>query len=340
MKKILLANFSECPENLHFERALARAAARRALCLDVVHDFDCSYAFIGAAPAAAGKKFKYSGLADLKLTARGYDALLLLDFAKRARSGPAYLWLAVEAEIPRKIFIANHLLPMPGHNFTADLARRVKALSAFEAGYMLSFDDKHKWPGLGLAGARLLGRGYTCDCEYYKPQKTAPGGYVFSAGSAGRDFAALALGAEKAGLPLKIFSDEKPAPGLNWLPLSKNLHNLRAAAAGALAVVIPLNDRHINQAAGNSIAFLAMALGRPVLTRRTSYMESFIEDGVNGFLYTSLSPGSVAEGLGRIKALTPAGMRKLGAAARKTMLADASLGKFCSGLLENLFKSG
>jgi len=333
VKKILLANFAECPENLHFERAYIRALAGRKVSLDIVHDFDFDYKFIGAQVPPCGRRFKYSGLAALKRAVRGpYDLLVLLDFPKRARCAPAFLWLARDLAAAKKIYIANHLIPMPGHNMTADLARRFLALEGMTAGYMLEFDDKGLWANMGLTGERLLRRGYATDCEYYKPLPAGAMDYVFSAGSAGREFDALAAGVKNTGLGLKIFSDAKPdklPSGAQFLPLAKNLHNLKAAAAGARAVVIPVKDGHINEAAGNSIAFLSMALGRPVLTKRTPYMERFIKDGVNGFFYSSLTPLTVARGLNRILSLPPSKLKALSAAARRTILRSASLDRFC-----------
>ena len=337
MKKILLANFAECPENLHFERAFARAAAAGRVALDIVHDFDFDYKFIGARTPAGGRRLKYSGLAELKReVSRPCDLLVLLDFPKRARCAPAFLWLAREAPAARKIYIANHLIPMPGHNLTADLTRRFRALSGLDAGYMLEFDDRGLWGEMGLEGGRLLTRGYATDCEYYSPAPAAAGDYFFSAGSAGREFAALAAGVKGTGLGLTIFSDAKLGKvprGVQFLPLAKNLHNLKAAAAGARAVVIPVKDDHINEAAGNSIAFLAMALGRPVLTKKTPYMQRFIEDGVNGFFYNTLTPLAIARGLNRILALSPARLKRLSAAARRSVAEKANLLSFCGDFI-------
>ncbi|MBI4351236.1 MAG: glycosyltransferase [Elusimicrobia bacterium] len=343
MKRILLANFAECPENLHFERAFVRAAGKnKELSLDIVHDFDYHYDFLGALPPPGGKRFKYSGLEALKRAAAGPRGLIvLLDFPKRARCAPAFLWLAREAAAAKKVFIANHLIPMPGHNFTADLARRLKALAGVGQGFMLEFDDLGLWSGVGLEEPRLLKRGYAADCEYYRPQRGAVGDYIFSAGSAGREFKALAAGVGNTGLGLKIFSDSKPAKlprGVEFLQLAKNLHNLRSAAAGARAVVIPVRDGHINEAAGNSIAFLSMALGRPVLTKRTPYMERFIADGVNGFFYDALNADSIARGLARITALTPAALKKLAAAARLAILQKANLDRFTAAFLKRFAK--
>ncbi len=337
MKRIVLANLAECPENLHFERAFIRALARRKASLDIIHDFDYHYDFLGALPPPRGRRIKYSGLASIKSELRGRcDLLVLLDFPKRARCAAGFLWLLREAPAGAKIFVANHLIPMPGHNFTADLARRCRALSGLSAGYMLEFDDWELWGAMGLAGERLLRRGYATDCEYYKPVPGPAGDYVFSAGSAGRGFGALAAGVKNTGLGLKIFSDAKlpkPPRGAEFLPLARNLHSLKAAAAGAAAVVIPVRDGHVNEAVGNSIAFLAMALGRPVLVRRTPYMERFVRDGENGFFYRSLSPRSIARGLGRILGMTPRQAGKLSAAARRTMLERASLDRFCGEFL-------
>lgn len=340
MKRLLLVNFAECPENLHFERALARAVARRpGLALDVLHDFDYHYDFIGAPALPRGRRLRCGGLEALKKGLPCYDAVALLDFPKRARCATAFLWLARQAPAKAKFFVANHLLPMPGQNLAADLARKWKALAGLEAGWVLEADDKELWREIGLAGARLRRRGYATDCVYYRPSGLSPGGYVFSAGSAGRDYAALAAGAKRAGFGIKIFTDSRPGrlpAAAEVLPLAKNLHNLREAAERARAVVIPVKSTHVNESAGNSIAFLAMALGRPVLLKRTHYWERFIEDGRNGFLCESLTPAALAEGLRRISALSPAAARKLGAAARRTVLRKAGLDRFCAEFLRGV----
>ncbi len=343
MTRILLANLHESPENFHFERAFARFfAARAGLALDIVHDFEHDYGFIGGGLPHGARRLKYTGLAGLKkLFKEPYSLVVLLDFPKRDRCAPGFVWLAREAAAGKKVFVANHLIPMPGDNFTGALSRRVKALSGVDAGFMLEFDDEKLWGETGLGVARLLKRGYATDCEYYKPQDAAPGAYVFSAGSTGRDFEALAAGVKKSGLKLKVFSDSAPKTlprGVEFKPLTKNLHNLRAAAAGAFAVAVPVRDGHVNEAAGNSITFLSMALGKPVLTRRTRYMRGFIRDGVNGFLYSNLSPESVAGGLARIKSLSPGKLLRLGAAARSAILRKASLDRFCSSLLSSFLK--
>lgn len=343
MKRILLANFHESPENLHFELALIRAIRKtKGLALDIIHDFDSPYDFIGGSVPPGGKRLKYSGLESLGRACRaGCGLMVLLDFPKRDRCAPAFIRLARELPAGKKIFVANHLIPMPGQNLTADLARRLKALSGVDAGFMLEADDRRLWAEMGLSGARLLTRGYAADCAYYSPVKAPPGDYVFSAGSAGRDFGALTAGVKRSGLGLKVLSDSRPKKlpaGVEFLPLSKNLSNLKPAAASSRAIVIPVTDSYLNESAGNSIIFLGMALGRPVLTKRTPYMKRFIQDGRNGFFYTRLSPASIARGLARIQALSPAELKKLGAAARRTILQKASLDSFCTGFLKRFAK--
>jgi len=337
VKRILLVNFHESPENFHFERAFLRAlAVRGGLFADIVHDFENDYSFIGAGLPPGARRFKCEGLAWLKNTIRRpYELVVMLDFPKRSRSSSGFFWLLREAPAAKKIFIANHLIPMPGQSLTADLVRRIRALDRVDTGYMLESDDASLWGETGLSGRRLLKRGYASDCVFYKPSRARRRNYIFSAGSAGRNFGALAAGAGLAGLGLTVFSD---SPGglpawVDFRPLSQNIQNLRAAASGAAAVVVPVSDGYLNEAAGNSIAFLGMALGRPVLARRTRYMERFIRDGVNGFFYDRLTPGAITAGLKRITAYSPERLRKLGANARRTVLARANLDKFCAAFL-------
>ncbi len=343
VKNILLANFHESPENLHFELALVRAVRKiKGLCLDIIHDFESDYGFIGKSLPPGGKRLKYSGPGSLdRLHRPDRGLVLLLDFPKRARCAPGFIRLARGVPAKKKIFLANHLIPMPGQNLAADLARRLKLLSAVDAGFMLEADDRRLWAGMGISGARLLERGYASDCAYYSPVKEKPGDYVFSAGSAGRDFGALAEGVKRAGLALKVLSDSRPEnlpSEVEFLSLSKNLDKLRAFASASRAVAVPVRDTYLNESAGNSIVFLAMALGRPVLTKSTPYMRRFIKDGKNGFFYKTLSPASIALGLRRIQALSPAALKKLGAAARRTVLRKASLDRFCAGFLKRFAK--
>ncbi|MBI4802674.1 MAG: glycosyltransferase [Elusimicrobia bacterium] len=335
MKRILFANFAECPENLHFEQAFIRGLKDGAcVSLDIIHDFRFPYSFIkNLPPPGGGRRIRPASLAGLKRELeRSYDLLALLDFPKRKSCAAAFVWLLKNLECQRKVFLANHLLPMPGHNPTADIVRKLKLLRVLDAAHILEFDDRDLWMHTGLEAAKIFKRGYGVDCRYYRPGGEAGGDYVFSAGSAGRDFSELARAVKRTGLALKIFSDAKLPPfgtavkgSVEALPFAGNLHNLKSAALGARLVALPIADSHINEAAGNSIAFIAMALGKPVIIRRTRYMERFIEDGKTGFFYEKLSAASLARQFDRALSLTPAALKNLGRSARAVILKKASL---------------
>lgn len=357
MKRILLVNFAECPENLHFEQALIRALKGGArVSLDIIHDFQFPYSFIEKLPPPGGRRVKYTTLADLKRGLRGpYDLLVILDFPKRKACAAPFLCLLRDLASSQKIFIANHLIPMSGDNPTMDIVKRLGLLSVLDLAFILEFDDKSLWAGLGLKTDRILERGYAVDCLYYSPagrseatqfnEQFRSGNSVFSAGSAGRDFSVLALAVKKAGLTLNIFSDAAVPPftegvrnRVSVLPLAKNLHNLRSAVREAGAVVIPVADDYVNEAAGNSIAFIAMACGRPVIIRRTPYMERFIKDGENGFFYESLSAPNILRQLKRALSLGPAASRLLASSARAAVLKKASLDAFMADFAGKVLK--
>ncbi len=335
--KILLVNFAECPENLHFEQAFVRALNNcKGARLDIIHDFQFPYSFIEKLSPPGGLRVKYSAQAGLKRELSGrYDMLVVLDFPKRKACAAPFLRLLRDLPCAKKVFIANHLIPMPGQNPTADIAGKLGLFSVLDTAYILEFDDPHLWTRLGFSGGRILKRGYAVDCAYYTPEEVRPAGSVFSAGSAGRDFSGLARAVKKTGLALNIFSDaavpaftSDPRTPASVFPLAKNLHNLRAAVREASAVVIPIADGHVNEAAGNSIAFIAMACGRPVIIKKTPYMERFIQDGENGFLYKSLSAPNLLFQLRRALSLGPAASRRLAESARASVLEKASLDAF------------
>lgn len=363
--RILLANFHECPENLHFEQAFIRALnGAKSASLDIVHDFRFPYSFIKKLPPPGGRRVRYSTLAGLKRELRGpYDMLVVLDFPKRQACAAPFLRLLGDPSRAKKIFIANHLLPMPGHNPIADIAGKLGLLKVLDLAFILEFDDPGLRAGLGFMNGRILERGFAVDCLYYRPPESVPpsfapglspgaskrrgpaklsvsgadrpGNRVFSAGSAGRDFSGLARAVKKAGLALNIFSDAAVPPfaadlrtSVSVSPLSGNLHNLRRAVREAGAVVIPIAGDYVNETAGNSIVFIAMACGRPVIVRRTRYMERFIKDGKNGFFYDSLSAPDLFRQLKRALSPGPAASRRLAEAARATVLEKASLDVF------------
>jgi len=347
--KILLVNFSECPENLHFEQAFIRALRGvKSVSLDIVHDFQFHYSFIDKLPPPGGRRAGYSSMAGMKRDLRGsYDILAVLDFPKRKACAAPFLGLLKNLSCSKRIFIANHLVPMPGHNPTADIAGKLGLLSVLDLAFVFEFDDRARWNGLGLRDDRIQERGYAVDCRYYTPAKRSEAvlrpfpvrNSVFSAGSAGRDFSGLAQAVKNAGLTLNIFSDAASPPfpsdlraSVSMLPLAKNLHNLRQAVREAAAVVVPIADGYLNEAAGNSIAFIAMACGRPVIIRKTPYLRRFIKDGKNGFFYETLSVPELSRQLDRALSLDLPGARRLAVAARAAVLKKASLDAFAARL--------
>lgn len=334
--RILLANLYECPENLHFEQAFIRALnGAKSASLDIVHDFRFPYSFIKKLPPPCGRRVRCPALPGLKRELPGpYDMLVVLDFPKRRACAAPFLRLLSDLPRAKKVFIANHLLPMPGHNPVADMAGKLGLLKVLDQAFILEFDDPGLRAGLGFMDGRVVERGFAVDCLHYTPSDV-PGNNVFSAGSAGRDFSGLALAVKKAGLALNIFSDAAVPPfaaglrtSVSVSPLSGNLHKLRRAVREAGAVVVPIAADYANETAGNSIAFIAMACGKPVIARRTRYMERFIKDGKNGFFYDSLSAPDLFRQLKRALSLGPAASRRLAAAARATVLEKASLDVF------------
>ena len=341
--KILLVNFLECPENLHFEQAFIRALKNRPRAsLDIIHDFRSPYHFIEKLPPPGGRRLKYSSPADLKRgLSASYDLLVALDFPKRKVCAAPFLRLLGDPACATKIFIANHLIPMPGHNATADIAGKLGLLSVFDQAYILEFDDPSLWAGLGLRKDKVLKRGYAVDCRYYSPSKIPPENIVFSAGSTGRDYSGLARAVRDAGLSLNIFANAAVPPfaadlraSTSVFPLAGNLHNLRQAVRSAKAVVIPIVDGHLNEAAGNSVAFIAMACGKPVVIKRTPYLERFIKDGKSGFFYESLSAPDLSRQLKRALSLGPAASGRLAGSARSAMLKKASLDAFTTAFAD------
>lgn len=340
--KVLLANLCDSPENLHLEQALVSAAARRrGMTLDILHDFDFAYSFIPQKAGVRGFRLKYTGdAAARRALAGGYDALLALDFPKNRRCAPLFAWLFAGLKASRRYFLANHLAPLKGHNFTADIFRRAKLLRGARLAWSLEYDDPGPWKEFGLEPARFFRRPYCIDTGYYSPGRgDGCGGYVLSAGSAGRDFPALAKAAARLGARLRVRSDSPRPAGFGsngeaWLPFSPNLHTLLDDIRGSRLVALPVGGDFLNEAAGNSIAFMAMSCGRPVLARDTAYMRRYIKDGVNGFLYDGRSRKALSAGLERALAQRPAALAALCRRARATMLERASMAALSASVLE------
>ena len=331
--KTLFINFAECPENLHFEQTFLRSLKKSEKTrFDIIHDFKYPYSFIGQIKNPCGFKKSFSNFKNFKnFASANYDNLIILDFPKRRGCSTAFIWLLTKFKAKRKIFISNHLIPAPGHNFTADMTRRLKLFSNLNYFHMLEYDDKFSWPNLGVPKTAIIKRKYAADCEFYKPRKTHTENYILTAGSAGRDFSHLTKAIKNSPYKLKIFSDSpmpreiKNSDKAEWIPFSKNLHILKETVLKASFVIIPLKNVHINSAAGNSIAFISMAAGKMVLCKKTPYMENYISDGENGFFYKTLSPTSLSKQINRVSKLNQKTKENISKQARKTILKKARL---------------
>ena len=331
--KTLFINFGECPENLHFEQTFLKSFKKgENIRFDIVHDFKYGYDFIKQIKNSFGWRKSFSNFKDFKKNISTiYDNLIILDFPKREKCSAAFIWLLREFKAKRKIFILNHLIPMDGHNATADLSRKFKLFSNLNYLHMFEYDDRFSWPTLGVPKNAIIKRDYAVDCDFYKPQKVKTETYILTAGSTGRDFPELLKAIKKTPFKLKVFSNS-PAPKeieksdkTDWIGFSKNLSSFREIISKAAFIILPLKTAHINSAAGNSIAFISMAAGKIVLCKETLYMASFIKDGQNGFFYKELSILNLSKQIERIAKLSKKEKANISTQARKTILKKACL---------------
>jgi len=287
--KILFLNFSDCPENVHFECAFAAACRKSGINLETICDIENNsfyYSVLEGAKDVSLRK-KYGGMKDFKSVPFGeYDCAFILDFPKRKKCLAPLLWFMKNAPIP-KIFALNHLLFAQGDNYSCDMARRTKIFSRADIFCRLEYDGKFSWQECGIPKKLILKRKYAIDTSFYG-YAGYEGDYLFSAGSAGRDFETLEKCAQDFKTKLIILSDLRPPATTGtaeYLVFSANTQKVRELIAGSSLVILPIKKEHKNEAAGNSVIFMAMSMGKLVLTKRTGYMEKYIKDGENGFFY-------------------------------------------------------
>ncbi len=331
--KTLFINFGECPENLHFEQTFLKSFKKgEKIHFDIVHDFQYDYDFIRQIKNSFGWRKSFSNLTTFKKDiSSDYDNLIILDFPKREKCSATFIWLLTKFKAKRKIFILNHLIPMDGHNSTADITRKLKLFSNLNYFHMFEYDDRFSWPEFGVPQNAIIKRDYAVDCDFYKPENINPENYILTAGSTGRDFLKLLQATQKTKFKLKVFSDSpkpkeiKTSDKIDWIGFSKNLRNFKEIISKSFFVLLPLKTDYINSAAGNSIAFLSMATGKLVLCKETPYMANFIKDGKNGFFYKTLSTSNLLKQIDRIAKLSKKSRADISAQARKTILQKANL---------------
>ncbi|MFA5139132.1 MAG: glycosyltransferase [Elusimicrobiota bacterium] len=332
MRRVLLVNMEEAPENLHLEMAFVRAAAGLAgVELDVVHSFRYEYDFIPRVVNAKGFRMSAGAFARSGGAGRGYDAAVFLDVPKRRK--PLVPWLAVLARgaFARRALVCNHLLDQP---FPAESGA---AMRLFDLAFLLRHDDAAALAPFFREGA-LRSHDYALDCAYYSPDGDGPDeGYVFSAGTTYRDYALLCEALAETGLKARIFADGEDADalaereGVVFFAFSRNLDRIKPSIARARLVAVPIRSEAVNPCAGLTVTLMGMAMGKPVVTRDTPGMRRYIRSGVNGMLYEGGSAQSLAgclkEACGR------AGMGEL---SRRAALSLADMDRFAVDVLREV----
>lgn len=129
------------------------------------------------------------------------------------------------------------------------------------------------------------------DMEFFAPYEIREENQILAVGfDPDRDWETLIAAVE--GLSAKIVLATRMDRVAHLSPLPENIEVRRFSAKELVreylrsaVVVIPLDvSGHNNDAMGCSALFEAMALGRSVVATRTETMESYINDGQNGFL--------------------------------------------------------
>lgn len=347
MKRVLLLNLEDSPENLHLETAFVRGGLRaKGVTLDVLHAFRHEYDFIPRPVNRGGLRLPLGALRRGRVRPRDYHAAVFADIPHRKDPFRDCAELLVHGGFRRKLLLCNHLLPAPDRakalrtgegKERVQYALRSGLTRVFDRAYVLSHDDIPVLRPFFKRGA-LRPRDYALDCRYYSPSPARPGGYVFSAGGAQRDYGLLARALKSLRLRAKIFCDASPelrrakragAP-VEVFGLNTNLDRLKPAIGSARMVVVPVKEGAANPCAGMTILFMGMAMGRPVVARDTRETRRFVRDGVNGALYKGGSLDSLRDAMERVGS---PGARAMGRAARRTMLRKADLDRLADRVL-------
>ncbi|MBI5743272.1 MAG: hypothetical protein HY952_01860 [Elusimicrobia bacterium] len=332
-KRVLLVSLADTIEHRLFELAFLEAAAG---CGSTAVDLAVSPSVFRLTPPPFSfvKRFLcLPGEPCAELSAAGYDAVVFADFPSTAFIEP-FCGLLGEPG-PVKTFVCLHLLPRKGDCAAADLAAYRRLFSGVKTVFTLDNDEARRLDELGTPRGARRSYPLSVNTGYYAPAGK-PGGYLFSAGNSARDYQPLIRAAARLKTELRIYTDlpQPASPGLRLEPLSGNHEALRPALAGAKAVVIPFRPRV--SAAANSIATMAMASGKAVLTNDTPALRRLIKPGVTGFLYNERLAGDLDKKLKTLLTLGPAGLERVGRAARKTALAKASSALLAGRVLAEL----
>lgn len=182
------------------------------------------------------------------------------------------------------------------------------------------------------------------DTEFWTPPPLqVTGGYVLAVGSDGRrDYETLCAAAGDLALPVKIVT-RKPLPEIlppnvtvvkgSWHRPAVDDVELRELYRNAACVIVPLKETL--QPSGQSVTLQAMSCGRPVILTRTMglWKQDMLEHGRNVLFAKAGMPGELADHL-RLLSSNPELAKTIGKAARNTVLAQATIGRFSEQMEE------
>jgi hypothetical protein len=138
------------------------------------------------------------------------------------------------------------------------------------------------------------------------PPDTTSGGYVYSGGNYGRDYATLLEALAGSGHRTIICS--QTGNGLRGLHIPENVQVIGVSherfyelMAGAEVVVVPLMKDDIHPG-GHTVVVNAMALGKPIIVAGPAEYRSYIEDGCTGLVTPAGDSVRLREAIDRVLA--------------------------------------
>ncbi len=326
---VMILNFNESPENYHLEMALTRVLIKKGYSFLKIHNYKHNYSKLSTLPNPEINRINWK---EFDIKSYDSDILISIDFPWKIDSSSVFYLNLIKKIKKPEIMITNHLLPVKGQSDFYDTIINTNFFKLFEKTYIFEFEDESLWPEKINT---VIKRKYYIDSEYYKPVKTekkAKKITIFSAGAKGRDYNSLIYACgENVNLKILTNVNIKPSPNVEIFRPGANLFNFKKIISQSDFTVIPISDNELNQTAGLAMAFISMAMAKPVLIRRTTYTEKYIKDSENGFLYNSIS-----ELKSHIKRIInqKEKLHIIGRNARKTIEEKASLDSFAQMVIE------
>src|SRR4051794_3949904 len=181
------------------------------------------------------------------------------------------------------------------------------------------------------------------DTDLWTPGAGEIGDEVLAIGNDGhRDWETLLAAAPSVPAPIRILTRREPPaslpPNVSWEPADWYTQVLSDEEVRALyrrAAVVAVPTRDVPQPSGQSVTLQAMACGRPVVLSRTRglWAPETLREGDNIVLATPGDPADLARSL-RLLLDDRRRADAIGAAARASVLDDASTDDYAAALLE------